>query len=177
MLAFQKPSLQWFHTLLDKHFFYYCITAIRMLKSSENLYIHTFILFVWMRGPKTERQKKREREGEKMTLLYMCFSAIHYESCACQLEIVVFWGFFLDISSSGRCGQAFSVGNKNAAMVLIVCMKRDLTAAWKGGSGSVALLCFCGLRWTYLKTLISFVPAHKSNIRTAHLTTAFMLKN
>lgn len=104
-----------------------------------------------------------------MTTLCTCFSAIHCELYA-WMSTRDCRGFFLDVSSSVRCVHAFSVGNRNAAVVPIVCVVRDLTAAERGESGSAALWCFCGLRWTCLKTSISFVPEHKS-VTSAHLTT------
>lgn len=62
-----------------------------------------------------------------MTIVYVLFFFLSIVNClhGRQLEIEVF--FFLDISSSVRCVKASSVGNKNASVVLIVCMEGDFT--------------------------------------------------
>lgn len=168
--SFQKASLQWFHTLLGSCFF--STTSLSQLWGGWKVQkIFTFTPLYYVCGWETQRLRDGER-GEKkpMNTLCTCFSAIYCKLCA-WMSARGFSFFFLDISSSVRCLQAFPVGNKNAAVVLIVCVER-LDCSLKGGeSGSAALWCFCGLRWTCLKTSISFVPEHKSNICTAHLTT------
>lgn len=57
--------------------------------------------------------------------------------------------------------------------------RETLLTAERGESGSSALWCFCGLRWTCLKTSISFVPEHRSVTSAQHTSqhTALILKN
>lgn len=170
-----ETQFAWFHTLLDNHFIYYStITAIEALKSTENLYVHNFIRCVWVRDwdSETERQRLKDRGKERKSLHCVPVFLLSIVKCmhGCQLEIVeLFFSLLMFLALWGVC-MHFLWG-------IEMLLSYSLSAWWqtwlqlKGGkSGSAALWCFCGLRWTCLKTSISFVPEHKS-VTSAHLTT------
>lgn len=169
-----ETQFAWFHTLFDNHFIYYStITAIEALKSTENLYVHNFIRCVWVRDwdSETERQRLKDRGKERKSLHCVPVFLLSIVKCmhGCQLEIVELFFFSLDVSSSVRCVHAFSMGNRNAAVILIVCMVRDLTTAERGEKWKCCTLVLLWPEMDLFEDIDFFCPrTQKCNICTPH---------